>query len=140
MSGGAPARRGTTLPAAIILGLLGLAILVYVVVGYAGAIATANAQTTLSPVGLVFGAAALSSLVTAWGLWRHRAWARGPGRIVGVLGMVAGLAVVAYLVLLISIAPDTAQAAVPVLGGIGLGAILAGAVVWRSAGAVRPSD
>jgi hypothetical protein len=132
--------RGTTLPAAIILALVGLGILAYVAIGYASAIANANAQTTISPVGLIFAAAAMSALVTAWGLWRHRAWSRGPGRIVGVLCVLAGLALIAYLVLLLTVAPDAARAAVPVLGGIGLVGILAGVVVWWSAGAVRPSD
>ena len=134
------AGRGTTLPAAIILGLVGIGILVYVVIGYAAAIANANAQTTISPVGLLFAAAAVSALVTAWGLWQHRAWSRTPGRIVGVMCALAGLALIGYLVLLITIAPDAASAAVPVVGGIGLLGILAGAVVWWSAGAVRPSD
>ena len=132
--------RGTTLPAAIILALVGIGILVYVAIGYASAIGGANAQTTISPVGLLFAAAAVSALVTAWGLWRHRAWARAPGRVVGVLCVLAGLALIAYLVLLMTIAPDAARAALPVLGGIGLLAILAGVVVWWSAGAVRPSD
>jgi hypothetical protein len=132
--------RGTTLPAAIILALVGLGILAYVAIGYASAIANANAQTTISPVGLIFAAAAMSAVVTAWGLWRHRAWSRGPGRIVGVLCVLAGLALIAYLVLLLTVAPDAARAAVPVLGGIGLVGILAGVVVWWSAGAVRPSD
>ena len=135
-----PGGRGTTLPAAIILGLVALGILVYVAVGYATAIANANDQTTISPVGLLFAAAAVSALVTAWGLWRHRAWSRAPGRVVGVLCVLAGLALIAYLVLLMTIAPDAARAAVPVLGGIGLLGILAGLVVWWSAGAVRPSD
>ena len=87
-----PRGRGTTLPAAIILGLVGLGILVYVVIGYVAAIANANAQTTISPVGLLFAAAAMSALVTAWGLWQHRAWSRTPGRIVGVLGVLVGMA------------------------------------------------
>ena len=132
--------RGTTLPAAIILALVGIGILVYVAIGYASAIAGANAQTSISPLGLLFAAAAVSALVTGWGLWQHRAWSRAPGRIVGVLCVLAGLALIAYLVLLITIAPDVASAAVPVLGGIGLVGILAGVVVWWSAGAVRPSD
>ena len=135
--GGGP---GTTLPAAIILSLVGLGILVYVAIGYANAMSNANAQTTISPMGLLFAAAAVSALVTAWGLWQHRAWSRAPGRIVGVLCALAGLALIAYLVLLITIAPDAASGAVPVLGGIGLEGILAGVVVWWSAGAVRPSD
>ncbi|MEO8246622.1 MAG: hypothetical protein ABI622_05825 [Chloroflexota bacterium] len=139
MSAPSPGRRAGTLPAAIILVVVGLGILVYVVAGYTDAIANANAQTSISPVGLLFAAAAVSALVTAWGLWRHRAWSRGPGRIVGVLGVLVGLAMLAYLVLLISIAPDTAGAAVPVLGGIAAVAILAGVVTWWSAGAVRPS-
>ncbi len=133
-------RRGATLPAAIILALVGIGMLAYVAIGYATAIAGAATQTSSGPVGLLFAAAAVSALVTAWGLWQHRAWSRAPGRIVGVLCALAGLAMIAYLVLLITIAPDAASAAVPVLGGIALLGILAGLVVWWSAGAVRPSD
>jgi hypothetical protein len=135
----APGGRRTTLPAAVILALVGIGILAYVANGYASAIANANAQTTISPVGLLFAAAAVSALVTAWGLWRHRAWSRAPGRIVGVLCVLAGLALIAYLVLLFTIAPDVASAALPILGGIGLLCVLAGVVVWWSAGGVRPS-
>lgn len=132
-----PASRRAVLPGVAVLALVGLAVVIYVVLGYASAFATANAYTQVSPVGLLFLAAAASMLATAWGLWSGARWSRTSGRAAAALIVLAGLAVLGYLVLLTAIAPDAAATAIGPLGGGGTVALIAGVLVWRSASAVH---
>ena len=123
--------------AALLLGAIGAVVIAYVVIGYANVLTRLDEVTSPDPAGLVFAGAATSMVVTAWGVWHRRDWARIPAYTMAIMAVLTGVAAIAYLVLFSTMAPEMAGAALVPLGGIGLFLVGAGLVVWRAAGTIR---